>query len=167
MTKQELLQLNVVPEGKEAWLSYDQYMELKRLFDALPPPSLHSLNADAAYARLHHFLADVAQLQIPYDKTAIHFNAFVLIRRGYKVEQITKTEYESLQRLMDGIEQPDTNDMVLHEVGSHRAVYDYLRKGIGLSVQAGRGPVWHRAKRLVEVYEHGITTSAQRDCDAG
>lgn len=153
MNRQELLQLNAVPEGKVAWLSYDQHIELRRLFEALPSPTLQTIEGEMAYARMHHFLNDVAQVQVPDDKAAIHFNAFVLIRRGYKVEEISRQEYELLQRLMDGIEQPDEDDMVLHETGSHRALYEYLRREMGLPVQAGRGPAWHRAKRLIEAYE--------------
>jgi len=84
---------------------------------------------------------------------AIHFNAFVLIRRGYKVEEITEKEYTDLLRLMNGIEQPDPDDMELHEFGGHRNLYDYLTTNLGVSVQKGRGPVWTRARRLVEGYE--------------
>jgi len=153
VTKQELLQLNAVPEGKEPWLSYDQYVELKRLFGLLPSPFHDDLHADEAYARMHHFLTEVAQLEVSDDKAKIHFNTFVLIRRGYKVEEITQAEYDALRKLMDGIEQPDSDDMTLHETGSHRALYDYLRKGIGVSVEAGRGPAWHRAKQLMAAFE--------------
>jgi hypothetical protein len=88
------------------------------------------------------------------NQATIHFNAFVLIQRGYKVEEITPTEYyDALHRLMYGTEQLDTEDMTLHETGSHRALYDYLRKGSGVSVEAGRGLAWHRAKRLMEAFE--------------
>lgn len=153
MNRQELLQLNAIPEGKPAWLSYDRYNELRRLFDALPLPSDQSAETEVTYARMHHFLNDVAQVTVPFDKATIHFNAFVLIRRGYNVEEISRQEYESLKRLMDGIEQPDEDDVTLHESGSHRALYEFLRHEMGLSVRAGRGPAWHRADHLMKAYE--------------
>jgi hypothetical protein len=160
MIKEELLKLNAVPEGKSAWLSYDHHLELKRLFDALTASSQKGAaqtSKGLALARLHHFLSDVAKLTLAEDKAdleaAIQFNAFVLIRRGYKVEDITKSEYLALAQLMDGIEQPDPDDMTLHETGSHHAVYEFLVRKLGLSVQPGRGPAWHRAKRLLEAFE--------------
>lgn len=39
MNKAEILQLNVIPEGQEAWLSCDNFLELKRLVEALPLPT--------------------------------------------------------------------------------------------------------------------------------
>jgi hypothetical protein len=102
---------------------------------------------------MHHFLNEVAQVTVPFDPVAIHFNAFVLIRRGYAIEEISRQEYESLKRLMDGIEQPDEEDVTLHESGSHRALYEFLRRAMGLSVRAGRGPAWHRADRLMKAFE--------------
>jgi len=149
MNTDTLLQLNVVPEGKEAWLSYDQYFELKRLFEAVSPLSSEM---DGTTFRVHDFLTNVAQLDVPMNVEAIHFNTFVLIRRGYKVEDITEKEYEDLLRLMDGLEQPDPDDMELHEMGGHRALYNYLTTQMGISVQKGRGPVWFRGRRLVEAY---------------
>ena len=83
MNADTLLQLNVVPEGEEARLTYDQYQELKRLFEAVSPLSM---------------------------------------------------------------------EMDLHEMGGHRGLYNYLTTRLGISVQPGRGPVWDRAKRLVEAY---------------
>lgn len=144
-----LLQLNVVPEGKTAWLTFDQFQELKNLFEAVSPflPEM-----DTAAFRLHRFLTVVARLDVPVNVEAIHFNAFVLIRRGYKVEEITEKEYQDLLRLMDGLEQPEPDDMELHEVGGHRALYNYLTTQMGISVSKGRGPVWYRAKRLMECY---------------
>ncbi len=86
MTQQELLQQNAVPEGKPAWLSHGQHNELRRLFEALPSPATQSAEAEIAYARMHHFLVEIAQVNVPDDKAAIHFNAFVLIRRGFRVD---------------------------------------------------------------------------------
>ena len=145
-----ILQLNVVPEGKKAWLSYDQYHELKRLFDTVSPFD-SEMNGEAF--RLYDFLTNIAKLHVPMTVEAIHFNAFVLIRRGYKVEEVTEKEYQDLLCLMNGLEHPDPDDMELHEFGGHRNLYVYLTTQMGISVQAGRGPVWARAKGLVEEYE--------------
>lgn len=147
MNTDTLLQLNVVPEGKTAWLTFDQYQELKNLFEAVSP---FSPEIDTAAFRLHRFLTEVARLDVPVNVEAIHFNAFVLLRRGYKVEEITEKEHQDLLRLMDDLEQPDPDDMELHEVGGHRNLYNYLTIQMGISVPKGRGPVWFRAKRLVE-----------------
>ncbi|MCB0174930.1 MAG: hypothetical protein KDJ97_30755 [Anaerolineae bacterium] len=153
MNKSELLQLNVIPEGKAAWLSYEQYLELKRLFEAVPLPSAEETTDNLAYLALHRFLSEIAGLQLAPDEAAIHFNAFALIRRGYKIEAITLEEYKQLRRLMAGLEQPDIDDVDLYETGGHHALYDYLTRGMGLTVQPGRGPAWHRAKVLIEKYE--------------
>ena len=51
---------------------------------------------------------------------------------------------------MNGVEQPEKDDMVLHDYGPHRDIYNYLVKELGLKVQPERGPVWYRAKRLLE-----------------
>jgi hypothetical protein len=141
MNVETILQLNVVPEGKEAWLSYDQYLELNRLFDRVSPFETE-VNGEAF--RLYDFLTTTAKLNVPITVKSIHFNAFVLIRRGYKVEEITEKEYQDLVRLMDGLEQPDPDDMELHEFGGHRNLYAYLttkwefrcRQGVG---RCGRG----------------------------
>ncbi|NUM45755.1 MAG: hypothetical protein HUU38_13715 [Anaerolineales bacterium] len=147
MNTTTLLQLNVVPEGKTAWLTFDQYQELKNLFEAVSP---FSPEIDTSAFRLHRFLTDMADLDVPMNIEAIHFNAFVLLRRGYKVEEITEKEYQDLLRLMDGLERPDPDDMELHEAGGHRNLYNYLTIQMGISVPKGRGPVWYRAKGLVE-----------------
>lgn len=157
MNKEEFLQLNALPEGRAPWLSYDQYLELKRLFETvlLPtettPATLHVVDYD--YVKLHRFLTEIAGLDLPMSEPAIHYNAFALIRRGYKVEQITLTEYEALNRLLEGLEEPDMDDLDLHPTGGHRDLYTYLTQQMGISVQAGRGPAWHRAKMLLDHYE--------------
>lgn len=87
MNKRDLLRLNTVPEGKAAWLSREQHDELRRLFDALPLPETQTAEAAMAYARMHSFLNHIAQVSVLDDQAAIHFNAFVLIRRGFKVEE--------------------------------------------------------------------------------
>lgn len=161
MNKEELLQLNVLPEGKAAWLSYDQYLTLKRLFEAVAPPAEREMVTDQGYLELHRFLIQVAGLTLPLTEAAIHFNAFALIRRGYKVETITSEEYDHLCRLMSGLAEPSPDDMDLYEAGGHRALYDYLTKGVGLAVQPGRGPVWHRAKALIEQYEAEIANKVR------
>ena len=74
------------------------------------------------------------------ETASIHFNAFTLLRRGYKVEEIAEMEYKALTRLMAGLEQPDKNDLDLYETGGHRDLYTYLTRIIGLFVQPRRGP---------------------------
>ncbi len=152
MNKEALQRLKVVPDGQEAWLSYDNYLELKHLFEAAPLTRPEQ-PSNSSYRRLHRFLTTVAGLDLPLDEQAIHFNAFVLIRRGYQVETITPQEYDDLVRLLDGLAEPAGDDMDLYETGGHRALYEYLTRQMGLSVPAGRGPAWHRAQDLVKKYE--------------
>ncbi|HEY84319.1 MAG TPA: hypothetical protein G4N96_04290 [Chloroflexi bacterium] len=153
MNKYVLKQLNVVPEGKEPWLSYNERSRLQHLFDAVPLSDEKKNVDNFAYLELYWFLTDIAGLNLPFDEATIHYNAFVLLRRGYKVESITDAEYAQLHRLMDGLETPDIDDAALYDTGGHRALYDYLSKGLGLSVREGRGPAWHRANDLVKHYE--------------
>jgi len=87
------------------------------------------------------------------NEQALHFNAFALIRRGYKIEEITDEEYQHLLRLMDQVDPAEIDDLALYEYGGHRNLYNYLTKAMGLWVEKGRGPVWHRAKALVDQYE--------------
>lgn len=148
--KRELLKLNVIPEGKEAWLNYQDYFRLERLFEAVGEPTPGPL--DDNYTELHRFLTAKAGLNLSTDKAAIHFNAFTLLRRGYVVEEITAAEYTNLVRLLDGLEQPAKNDMDLYDFGGHRDLYTYLTRQMGLFVPPGRGPAWHRATALVEKY---------------
>lgn len=152
MNREEILKLNVIPDGKDAWLSYDRYQELKSLFEAVNPPASDKDIVDSQYTQLHHFLANIAKLHVPLNEFAIHFNAFALIRRGYQIEEITAEEYHQLLYLMDGLEQAHSYDMALYKFGGHRDLYDFLTKRMGLSVQKGRGPVWHRAKALIDKY---------------
>jgi len=153
MNKRDLLQHNVLPEGKEPWLSYDNYLELKQLFEAVPLPSQEETASHDQYLDLHRILTDVAGLEVPQNEAAIHFNAFALLRRGYHVEAITQEEYDHLLNLMAGLEKPDLDDMDLFDMGGHQDLYTYLTKSMGLSVQPGRGPVWHRAEALIKKYE--------------
>jgi hypothetical protein len=95
----------------------------------------------------------VAGLELPLNEAAIHFNAFALIRRGYRIEAITPEEYKHLLRLMDGLEQPGVDDTDLYDTGRHWELYTYLTKQMGLSVQKGRGPAWHRAAALINKHE--------------
>jgi len=149
MNRENILKLNVIPDGKEAWLSYDRYQELKTLFEAVNAPSTDKDVVDSQYFQLHHFLTNIAKLYVPLNEFAIHFNAFALIRRGYQIEEITAEEYDQLLRLIDGVEEAHIDDMVLYEFGGHRDLYNYLANRMGLSVQKGRGPVWQRAKALI------------------
>lgn len=73
--------------------------------------------------------------------------------QGYKVETITQAEYEHLRQLVEGLEQPSPDDLDLYETGGHRDLYNYLTQKMGLSVQRGRGPAWHRAQALLKKYE--------------
>ena len=59
---------------------------------------------------------------------------------------------------MVGLEQPGIDDTDLYETGGHRDLYNYLTKGMGLSVQPGRGPAWHRAQALIKKYEDECVT---------
>jgi hypothetical protein len=70
-----------------------------------------------------------------------------------QVETVTPAEYENLLQLLVGLEELATDDMELYDTGRHRALYDYLTQRMGLSVEAGRGPVWRRARDLVAKYE--------------
>lgn len=153
MNKDEVLQLNVLPDGKEPWLSYEDYLKLKQLFETIPPPSPTKNTDDSRYLCLYQFLTEVAGLELPASENAIHFNAFALIRRGYKVEMITQKEYQRLVQLMDGLERPSIDDMDLYDTGGHWELYLYLTKVMGLSVQKGRGPAWHRGNALIKKYE--------------
>ncbi len=111
MNKQAVLQLNVILDGgKEAWLTYEQYLRLKQLFEALPLPDTTETTNEPRYRQLHQFLSTVAHLDLPLNEVAIHFNTFALIRRGYKVESITPAEYERLRNLMAGLEEPALDD---------------------------------------------------------
>jgi hypothetical protein len=148
--KSELLALNRVPDGKAAWLTYRQYRELQMLFEAATAQYVREGEASLAVGRLHRFLIDVARLDLPNDDDAIQFNAFVLLRRGYSVEYIAAKEYKTLARLMAQAEEPDLSDMTLHNTGTHRAIYEFLTKELGLYVEPGRGPVWYRAQRLID-----------------
>jgi hypothetical protein len=151
MNKLDLLKLNVVPDGQAPWLSYEDYVRLGRLFDAVNSPDQKII--DDNYVALYNFLVAVARLRLPMNADSIHFNAFVLLRRGYKVEEITEAEYLTLIRLMDGLEQPDKNDMELYDTGGHRELYNYLTQHMGLPVEPGRGPVWYRAHLLIEKHQ--------------
>lgn len=140
--------LCVVPDGKLAWLSYKQYRRLQKLFDAVDIPTTDP-TLDSSYATLHYFLSVEAGLDIPPTQSHIHYNAFALMRRGYIKEELTATEYTQLRRLFDQATETDIDDMDLHAEGNHRALYNFLTRGLGLFVEAGRGPVWHRAKALL------------------
>ncbi len=75
------------------------------------------------------------------------------MHKNLVVEEITAQEYDKLVQLMDGLEHPHADDLELYEFGGHRDLYDYLTKGMGLSVQKGRGPAWHRANALINKHE--------------
>ena len=63
---------------------------------------------------------------------------------------LTPKEMAGLIEIFSMTNAADFDDMELHQEGSHRALYNYITKTLGLSVEAGRGPVWHRAKRLID-----------------
>jgi hypothetical protein len=153
MDKEQLLTLNAVPEGKEAWLNYQTYCTLQALFEQVDTPTSETEALSEAYLKLYTFLTQKADIRPAKTAPAIHFNAFTLLRRGYKVEEITAAEYQTLQALMTEAAEADLADMDLYAFGHHRDLYNYLRQKMGLFVEAGRGPVWHRAKVLLEKYE--------------
>lgn len=153
MDKAALMQLNRVPEGKPPWLDYKAFRKLQQLFERLDPPEEQEGLENEEYCRLHAFLVDVAGLPIPESQMAVHLNAFLLSRRGYQVEEITETEYARLLKLLAGTEKADLDDMELNDFGNHRALYQYLTEGLGVYVEPGRGPVWHRAMQLVKHHE--------------
>ncbi|MDM8520035.1 hypothetical protein QUF64_08310 [Anaerolineales bacterium HSG6] len=163
MNREDILKLNVIPDGKAAWLSYDRYQELKTLFEAVNAPLSDKDIVDTQYFQLHHFLINIAKLHVPLNECTIHFNAFSLIRRGYHIEEITANEYGQLLLMMDGVQEAHSDDMALYEFGGHRDLYNYLTKRMGLSVQQGRGPVWHRAKALINNHTelHGADFALQ------
>ncbi|MEM7031533.1 MAG: hypothetical protein AAF629_18370 [Chloroflexota bacterium] len=70
-----------------------------------------------------------------------------------KIEYITPEEYHHLSYLLKNAVEAELDDYDLQEFGNHRDLYTYLTQTMGLSVQAGRGPVWHRAKALIEKHE--------------
>ncbi|HUF37561.1 MAG TPA: hypothetical protein VMN57_03475 [Anaerolineales bacterium] len=153
MDKEALLKLNRVPDGVPAWLDYKAFRKLQQLLEALAPPEETDGLGDEDYIRLHAFLADVAGIEVPETQEAVHLNAFVLLRRGYKAEETTEPEYGRLLELLEGTEEPDPDDLELHDFGAHRALYKYLSEGLGVYVEPGRGPVWRRARQLVEAHE--------------
>ncbi len=59
MNKEEVLQLNVIPDGKEPWLSYDNYLELKKIFESVNVPSSNKDIVDSEYVQLDRFLRRV------------------------------------------------------------------------------------------------------------
>ena len=148
-TESKVLELNVVPEGTEAWLSYAAYRQLQK--------RLHDLSGEdqGAYAALAHFLIEMGKLPLEMSASdeTIRFNAYTLLKRGYKIEPLNRQDYTELKALFLQAEPADVEDMDLHETGSHRSLYEMLTRKLGLDVEAGRGPVWHRAKRLLN--HHG------------
>jgi hypothetical protein len=150
--------LNYLPDGVAAWLTYDQHRVLRSLYVALENPLTEIGPLSGNYVAMHNFLLRVAKLDMPETVSAIHFNAFALLRRGYVQEELTETEYVKLRQLLDGAEQPDIDDMTLQDEGTHRAIYIFLTRGLALSVAKGRGPAWHRAKKLLNAYEKRISS---------
>ena len=148
-TGNKVLEMNVVPDGVEAWLSYSEYRQLQKRLGAI------SGDDPGAYAALAHFLIETGKL--PLDMAAsdemIRINAYTLLKRGYKIEPLGRADYATLKELFLKAEPADVQDMDLHETGSHRALFEMLTRKLGLDVEAGRGPVWHRSKRLLN--HHG------------
>ncbi len=153
--------VNHVPEGRHAWLSYTDYRKLRTLADAAVGGD------DAALAPLQAFLERTAGLSLPsdIDGEALRRAAFTLVRRGYRVESIDPGEYGWLLVLFEVAQRADSDDMELAETGAHRAIYTFLMQRLGLDVEAGRGPVWHRAAKLLEVYRAAIPDMGESDID--
>lgn len=154
MDKEALLKLNRVPDGKPPWLDYKAFRRLQQLFERLTSPAEMGGLGSEDYYRMHDFLIDVAGIAIPEMQEAVHLNAFILIRRGYRVEEITEAEHERLLQLLEGTEIAALDDVELYDFGNHRSLYTYLSEGLGIYVEPGRGPVWHRAQQLVDHYRH-------------
>lgn len=161
MNKETILQLNVIPEGQQAWLTYDQYQQLKTIFESLPLPVDETGISHNRYFTLSDLLTNIAQLSVPMNEAALHLNAFTLIRRGYAIEEITAAEYAQLVDLMAHTDQADIDDMALYETGPHRDLYTFLTRKLGLSVKPGRGPVWHRAKALLDHHQASLAEKHQ------
>lgn len=149
----ELLMLNVVPNGVPAWISYTQYRRLKALLEAAMPMSANAGHDPAAIAQLWQFINATARLTLPDDAPddLVWFNGYTLRARGYKVEELTRAEYGALAALYEQAEPTEPDDMDLHDEGTHRQLYDMLTCTLSLDVEAGRGPVWRRAMRLLNV----------------
>jgi hypothetical protein len=153
--------VNHVPEGRPAWLSYTDYRKLRALADAAVGGD------DAALAPLQAYLEHTVGLSLPpdLDGDALHRAAFTLVRRGYVIESIDAGEYGWLLVLFQVAQKADSDDMELAETGAHRALHSYLTKRLSLEVEAGRGPVWHRAAKLLEAYRAAIPDMGENDID--
>ncbi len=144
-TTSNVMSMNVVPDGIPAWLSYTEHRQLKTLILALDD------GGPSAIAALWGFLVNVSKLKLPANASdeVVRFNAYTLMRRGYIVESLTEAEYLALKVLYLQAEPTDVDDMDLHETGTHRALYNMLTRTFGFEVEAGRGPVWRRAQKLL------------------
>ena len=160
--QQVVTTLNRVPNGVSAWLTYDEFRVLRSLYARLENPLTETAPLSMNYVAMHEFLSRVAKLDIAETAASIHFNAFAMLRRGYKQEELTEAEYIKLRQLLEGAEEPDIDDMLLHDEGTHRAIYNYLTHGLAFSVAKGRGPAWHRAMRLVIAHEKRNANQLQR-----
>lgn len=153
MDKAALLELNRVPAGVPAWLDYKAFRTLQTLFEGLPAPSETDGLGEEGYLRLHDFLVEIAGLAVPETQASVHLNAFTLIRRGYRAEELTKAEFKGLQELLEGTEAPDPDDLERAEFGAQRALSAFLTAELNVYVEPGRGPVWQRANELVRQHE--------------
>ena len=153
--------VNNVPEGRQAWLSYVDYRKLRTLADAAIGGD------DSVLAPLQAFLERTAGLALPVniDGEALRRAAFTLVRRGYLVESIDPGEYGWLLVLFEVAQKADSDDMDLAETGAHRALHSFLTQRLGLDVEAGRGPVWHRAAKLLDAYRAAIPDMGENDID--
>lgn len=141
-----LKERNLIPEGKAAWIPYQRHVELSILFE-------NNIEYESVIttARIQEIIA----VSVGINTTGLSIaetmqNAWTLIRRGYLPENLSLNELDGLAQIFAEAEEADIEDMELHEEGSHRALYNYITKTLGLYVEAGRGPVWHRAKRLID-----------------
>ncbi len=116
-----------------------EFIQVDLAPDAITPASREELDREIA------FLQEMRELGLQQMLSAIQDG-----QANREVEEITPQEYADLVRLLDGLEQPAQTDMELYEFGGHRDLYNYLTRQMGLSVEAGRGPVWYRARALVE-----------------
>jgi len=132
-------------------IPYHRYREIAALFDQMKPPDAAMM--DVTYSRARDMVKASIGGDIPDDVRVIHQRVETLLQHGYAVEEVTPGEYAQLKALFDACVEADIDDTELHPEGSHRALYTYLTRGIGLFVEAARGATWHRAKVLIETHQ--------------
>jgi len=126
-------------------LSFEAYRRLSDLIGFL------SNENPFTFGRLFEFITGAGgrALDDNVDNDTIRVAAYDLMARGYQVETLMRDEYEGLRDLYLVAEPASADDMELHDEGTHRAMYNFITRTLGLSVPAGRGPVYRRANKLL------------------